>query len=194
MHRPPRVIEPAANRLFDLRRRQPEFFATRVAHNPRSCRLLQRSLTAFALLERGELQTWITSFRSALLGQLAFTAWATSPRLTHYRDWMFATAFASLAARFRAALHQRPFAVGVFRFIFKARICIRDSRRQAAPPALVVAECDGLLLKSHTACRCDAAFAWLHQHQAVLLFDCRIGFHRFSLKCCLARCRSASSH
>ena len=43
MRRPPRVIEPAANRLVDLCGRQPEFFAMRVAHNSRSCRLLQRS-------------------------------------------------------------------------------------------------------------------------------------------------------
>ena len=43
MRRPPRVIEPAANRLVDLCGRQPEFFAMRVAHNSRSCRLLQSS-------------------------------------------------------------------------------------------------------------------------------------------------------
>jgi hypothetical protein len=42
LQRPPRVIEPAAGRLFGRCRRQPEIFAMRVAHNPRSCRLLQR--------------------------------------------------------------------------------------------------------------------------------------------------------
>jgi hypothetical protein len=82
---PPHAIEPVARCSCNTRGRQPEFFAMRVAHNSRSCRLLQRNFflhslnNSFPHVRGGRGRAWC--FTDCATGQLLVRASGLEPEL-----------------------------------------------------------------------------------------------------------------